>query len=553
MLAFVSSPGGAQTPPQRECSTQIKKLFEAGLWDDLVREVDSTRARGAEIDFYYGSALAHLGRSEQARAAFLAGQRLSPHDERFPVELGGVAFQQKRYSAAARWLRKGLRLNPQDTYASNFLGTIYFLKGNIEAALKCWNPIGKPLVENVRIEPGLRVDPALLDHAFAFAPAEVLRRDDFLTTEARIQALGIFPTYNLHLDALEDGKFDVDFRAQERNGWGDGKWDALLSTFRGAYYEAVSPEYSNLGRSGINLTALARGDIEKRRLEAALSGPFRLNPNYRYSVGLDLRNENWIIRQSSVGVAPPLGALNLLRYAAHGEITSQSSGRWNWLTGAEFSRRDYRNVLPGPGLPADVLWSGYQLKQLARLNYDWLRVPERRFHSQASIISVLGTIWSAPAHTFEKLEESVSARWYPQIRGDDYALRAQVRSGRTLGSVPFDELFILVLERDNDLWMRAHIGTRDGQKGSAPLGRDYFLFNSEIDKNIYKNGFLTVKLSPFFDLGEITDPSPGLGSRGWLEDAGVQAKLRVLGVEVRFIYGRDLRFGRNTFYVTPGP
>jgi len=87
---------------------------------------------------------------------------------------------------------------------------------------------------------------------------------------------------------------------------------------------------------------------------------------------------------------------------------------------------------------------------------------------------------------------------------------------------------------------------------SAPLGCDFFLFNSEIDKNVYKNGFLSLKLSPFLDLGEITDPLPGLGSKGWLTDTGVQVKLRVLGVGVLFIYGRDLRFGRNTFYVTPG-
>ena len=76
-----------------------------------MREVESGPQRGAEIDYYYGSALAHLGRWNEARAAFLAGRRLRPGDERFPIELGGVAFKQKRYAEAARWLRKGLRLS----------------------------------------------------------------------------------------------------------------------------------------------------------------------------------------------------------------------------------------------------------------------------------------------------------------------------------------------------------------------------------------------------------------------------------------------------------
>src|SRR2546425_5061076 len=41
-------------------------------------------------------------------------------------------------------LHAALRLNPQDAYSSEFLATIYFLEGNIEAALKYWNPEDKP-------------------------------------------------------------------------------------------------------------------------------------------------------------------------------------------------------------------------------------------------------------------------------------------------------------------------------------------------------------------------------------------------------------------------
>ena len=512
--------------------------------------MESAPARGAEIDYYYGSALAHLGRWNQARAAFLAGRRLRPRDECFPIELGGVAFKQKRYAEAARWLRKGLRLTPDDSYANDFLATVYFLEGNTEAALKYWNRVAKPHIEKMRIEPGLRVDPALLDRAIAFAPASTLLLPDFLTTQTRVEGLGIFPASGWHLEALDNGSFNMAFQAQERNGWGDGKWEALLSTFRGAFYQTAYPEYFNWGGSAINLASLVRGDAQKRRLMACLSGPLAQNPKYRYEVSFDLRNENWDLRQSSEGPAPVLGALNLRRGAVNGQITSLSSGRWSWLTGAELSYRDFRNVLLGPSLPPAALLSGFQLKELAQLNYELARVPERRFDSKASITSEAGTIWSAPAHSFEKLQGSVSAHWYPKMSGDDYALQEQIRSGKTFGSVPFDELFMLGMERDNDLWMRGHVGTRDGRKGSAPLGRNYFLSNWEIDKHIYQNGFFSVKLSPFLDVGKITDPLPGLGSGEWLWDTGVQAKFRILGARVTVIYGKHLRSGHNAFYAT---
>ena len=118
--------------------------------------------------------------------------------------------------------------------------------------------------------------------------------------------------------------------------------------------------------------------------------------------------------------------------------------------------------------------------------------------------------------------------------------------------MPFDELYMLGLERDNDLLLRAHIGTRDGRKGSAPLGRRYVLSNAEINKNLYNNGLFSVRLAPFLDTGKITDPSGGLGEQKWLWDTGAEVKLRVIGVGFTFTYGKDLRSGNNAFYVSAG-
>jgi hypothetical protein len=144
----------------------------------------------------------------------------------------------------------------------------------------------------------------------------------------------------------------------------------------------------------------------------------------------------------------------------------------------------------------------------------------------------------------------VRFHWFPQAEGDDYEVQQQFRAGKTFGNVPFDELFMLGLEHDNDLWMRGHIGTRDGRKGSAPLGRNYFLSNWETDKNVYHNGLLTLKLGPFLDTGKIADSDPGLGSHKWLWDAGGQAKVRLFGTGIGFSYGKDLRSGNNAFYLS---
>jgi hypothetical protein len=549
--APVSAIGQAPAQPT-DRSAPIDQLLAEGRWQEIVRRVGAMPVRSADLNYYYGVALAKLGRSEDARRVFLAGYHLQAHNKRFPIELAGVDFKQRRYGEAAKWLRRALRIDSSDAYANEFLATVYFLQGNLEAALKCWNRIAKPQIENVRIEPELHVDPVLLDRAFAFSPGSTLELRDFLTAKVRCHGLEIFSNYAFGLDAREDGKFDLTFRAKERNGWGENKWEALLSLFRGIFQQTVYPEYFNVGRSAINITSLLRWDAQKRRLDASITGPLAHSAKWRYGVGLDLRNENWDIRDSFAGPAPLLAALNLRKEAVSAEITSFESGRWRWSTGFELSHRNFRNIVPGSVLTLALLSQGYQLKHLVEFNYQLWRVPESRFVSTSGVSSQTGRIWSQSGHSFLKLQGWFAADWFPQSSGDDYDMQEHVRVGRTFGQVPFDELFMLGLEHDNDLWLRAHIGTRDGRKGSAPLGSTYALFNWEIDKNLYKNGFLKVKLGPFLDTGKITDSSSGLGSRKWLWDTGVQAKVRALGVGIIFSYGKDLRSGNNAFYATVG-
>src|SRR4029077_19392166 len=174
-----------------------------------------------------------LGRWDDAQRAFAAGARLQPGDKRFHLELAGVAVKQKRYAAAGRHLGRALHLVPADSYGNNFLGTVYFLQGNIEAALKYWNRAGKPQIVEVESQPAPRVNPALFDRAMAFAPASVLLLPDFLTTEVRIRGLELFPRYQFDLQPREDVNFDILSRNRERDGWGDSKLEKLFLLLRG--------------------------------------------------------------------------------------------------------------------------------------------------------------------------------------------------------------------------------------------------------------------------------------------------------------------------------
>jgi tetratricopeptide (TPR) repeat protein len=551
IFALASFPLQAQnSPSSSQDHAKLKQLVAEERWQDIVRLAETEVVRTADLNYHYAIALTRLGRWNDAEKPLKQGLRQEPGDKRYPLELAGVYFKQKKYAEAAKYLRRTLRLDPADSYANDFLASVYFLLSNLDAAVKYWNLVSKPSIEEVQFEPQPRVDPVLLDHAFAFAPGTVLRPSELHSSEERLMALNIFSTSRFDLEARPDGKFDVVIRARERFGWRTNKWMGMLSLFRGLPFQTIYPEFFNMRRRAINSVSLARWDSEKQRVWTSLSGPLSANPKWRYRVELDVRNENWDVRDSSVGSAPLLGSLKLRKQAFTAGVTSIVNGRWNWSTGVELSRRKFRDVNPGSALTPELLAQGFQLKYLGQLNYVLARVPERRFIVSTGVLTELGRTWSHPSQAFAKLEGSLEARWLPQASGDDYEMRAKVASGTTFGQIPFDELFSLGVERDNDLRLRAHKGTRNGRKGNAPLGSSYFLSNWELDKNVFSSGAIALKMGPFLDTGRISDSSSGLGSKKWLWDVGAQAKIQVFGFGVAFSYGRDLRTGGDLFYVS---
>jgi tetratricopeptide (TPR) repeat protein len=539
---------GAQCAQKPDADSEVDRLYGEQKWDEVVAAAEKAGSRTADVNFDLGMALAHLQRWEQARSALLAGQTMCPREKRFPIELAGVAFQQKKYPQAASWIEKGLRLDPADEYANEFAGTVFLLMDNLEAALKYWNRIKRPQIEALQIDTQLRVHRVLLERAFVFSPQAVMRREDLLASEARLDALGVFPAYSIKLDAREGGKFDAEFHAIERNGFGNGWLQSAVSVFSGLPYETVYPSYFNIGRSAMNIDSLLRWDAQKRRVWLSASGPWHTLPQWQWNLMADGRDENWVIRRSFTGTSPQLGSFKLRREVESATILSIPNGRFQWRSGGELSHRTYSNAVSGSALNPQLVSSGWEIKYVAGANAMLLDLPEHRMRVDASASSELARLWSSPARMFEKARGGALLRWLPDAEGQKYEFTQQVRGGGIAGSAPVDELWMVGVERDNDLWLRGHIGTRDGRKGSSPLGNRFFLSNTDFCRSIWGNGLISVKAGPWLDVARVAAPTSGLAPKQWLFDIGAEVKLSVLGTGIVLTYGRDLRSGNNAFY-----
>jgi tetratricopeptide (TPR) repeat protein len=550
LLASLLLPATAagQCAPASQADGAVHALYERQKWDEVVAAAGRLPSHSADVNFDLGMALAHLQRWADAQDALLAGRRQCPRQKRFPIELAGVEFQQKRYGEAASWIEKGLRLDPQDEYANDFAGTVFLLMNNLDAALKYWNRVRRPRIDGLEIDPQLRVHRLMLERSFVFSPQAQMKRADLLSTQARLEGMEIFPAYSIKLDARQGGNFDVQFHAIERNGFGNGWLQSAVSVFSGLPYETIYPSYFNIGRSATNFDSLVRWDAQKRRAWLSMAGPWHGLPQWRWRIAADGRDENWSIRDSFAGSAPELGSFKLKRELASATITSIHSGTMQWTTGGELSHRTYTHVASGSALTSDLVTPGFELKHLAALNAKLVDVPERRFTVSAAAFSELARFWSSPARLFERVQGGATTRWFPQAEGDRYELTQRLRGGGIAGSAPIDELWMIGVERDTDLWLRGHIGTRDGRKGSAPLADRYFLSNTDFYRSLWGNGLISIKTGPLLDIARVAAPTGELGPRQWLFDAGAEVKLSVLGTSVVLTYGRDLRHGNNAFY-----
>jgi tetratricopeptide (TPR) repeat protein len=550
---LLSFPGfGQDQNPEQARLAAARSALDSGNWDEAARLTQGPADQSSELDFLRGLALSRLERWDEAKLAFEAGARKSPHDSRFPVELAGIAYKQKDLQIAKKNLQKALRLNPADAYTHEFLATVYFLEGNLEAALKYWNPEDKPRLRSVSFAPSLQLNETLRNRALAFNAPQVLNRDALLTTESRLDNLGIFSRRRTELTPFESGNYDLALHLGERNLWGDSKVEGIVSFLSGLPYATVYPELYNLRHEAINVTSLVRWDAQKRRAFVATSLPLYGDPSLRLRFFVDARNENWNLSQTFTGAVTPLTDVNLRRIAVGAQFHAVVTGRWSWSAGAEAANRTFRNI-SGATFSAQRPFfnGGNSLAGWMGAERTFVRIPERRFTLDSSAEARAGREFATGLGPFATTRGTLMAHWFPRAKGDDYEMRAQVRAGATAGKVSLDELFQLGVERDNDLWLRGHAGTTDGRKGAAPLGRRYFLANWEMDKNVYANGFFTLKIGPFLDNGAIADSSGLFGSRAWQWDSGLQCKVRILGgVTAVFSYGRNLRGGKGVFYGT---
>ncbi len=482
----------------------------------------------AQDHFTRGMELARAGQWEQAREQLLLGRLEAPRDARFPAELAGIAYRTGDQDRATAYLKEAQRLDPGDTYVNDFLGTLYFLDTNFEAALKYWNRAGRPVLNAVQVLPPPPVEPVLFSRALGVTPGEVLDLKGYRNTVAWLRSLNALGTFQPALVAASQDRYNVEVR------WGGtpSRWSQLTSILTELPASRVRYEASNLGRRAISASALWRWDAQKRRLLLNVSGPWGGDPKARYRAFTDARSETW-----NVGLPADF---RLQKLEGGASLRFTPNWRLSWETGFRLAAREYSGPASHP--------SGVSAVYTAQADVQLLAVPEHRFDLASHFQWDLGRFFATGGGLYSRAQGSLQAHWRPRFEGNRYEGTGRIGFGSVAGPAPFDELFSLGRERDDNIPLRGHTGTYHGKKGVAPIGGQYFVANLDFVRETWRTPLFSVDIGPLLDVGRMWRQVAGRTPDRILVDAGAQIRLRFpSGFAIAFSYARDLRGGRGTF------
>ncbi len=468
-----------------------------------------------------GIAAGRGGHYDEAEESLQRAIEMAPSRPEARVELAGVRFLQKKYEDAAAGFASALIYQP-DTYAREMLAASLHLAGHTEDALKEWNRLGQPHLDQIQVKGLVHTRDDVVSRELALTPDGVLDLGRYRETRLRLEELGIFNRIALRPLPRELGHVDLEVDLAERHGFGD-RTQLAIRTAVNALRKKVVLRYFNLAGAGINLGVDYKWQRTQPHLEGSIEWPrpFGLPANLHvealgarptYDLG-----ETFTMRTRGADVS-------LRRVVGPGTVAELG---WHIRT-RTFS-------IARPDTP-DGRISGY------RLELDHRFVDRRRHRLDAA-----GRFFQAAARlgsdvSYRRGQGALRYHAFVSLPDDKpiarTAVAAQVIVGRGGKGTPLDEMFTPGASSEMAYPLRGHYVRRGGILGGTAIGRDLDLLNVELRQRIADRPHFQLGAVIFYDGARLDTTAQG-GTRK-MNDVGLGLRLAIRGLIMRVDHGRNL-------------
>lgn len=527
--------------------SELQRMLQAEEWVQLIDVLFRLDPRTVDQDYLLGLSLSRLEQLVEAERVFQSGMERAPNDPRFPLAIAGIEFKRGQLSEAERLLHAARKLGADADYVNEFLGTIYYLRDNLHAALKYWNRVGRPEISSLRFVPAPSIDTVLFDRFFTFARNEVLTLEQLSATQKRIEASRVFSRSRFQLDPLDETRFELTFLSTPRTGINHGRKAALFSIAKELPFQTVRFDIFNPWKRASTWENSYRFQSTRQRLLSRFAKRLESAPQWGYWFSLDLRSEVWELNPSFS--RNDFGPFDFEKVGGSTGFEYLGSDDWRVVSDFHLEWREFKGF---SGPTGGRFTDGALLRLAADIRHSFWRRPEEDLELGTYLRGGLGSVRADDYGVFPWIEGGLFFSSYLDRSNHDWRVVANLRAGRIGEGAPFDQLFVLGIDQDTDLWLRGHSVIANGRKGNSPLGNQFFLLSTGIVRPLWESGLLALEIGPFVDSGWIEDTAGQFAPGEWLVDLGVQLNVRLLGdLVVQLSYGRDLKDGSDAFRALP--
>ena len=388
--------------------------------------------------------------------------------------------------------------------------------GSVESELLRLNRQAQPQITRILHNYALTVSNPFVSNSLAFGTGEFLQLNEWKTTVVRMKESKTFSTVALELETADEGKtYNANVRTSKKSNTAGG---VLLGFLKGLPLKTSYLDIWNIGGSPVHFNSRYRWNSDKRRAEAQVLVPVPVPGMLFLEFGTLWRSEQWELSDQD--------SYRFKSSGVHVKVKRIQNHRLEIGGGLEYSNRagaaDVGSFLASTRVrlfdgryKSHVLVDGFVARAsvLGDVNY-----------SGATLGSVNRLAVSEDSGTF---------------------IDFSVRGGTTRGQLPVEDYFILGVDGEIPHLLRGHKAAAEGRYGRSPMGTDFILMNSDIERRVWTVPVAKIEIKGelFLDAAKVFDRNRVFPQAGWFFDAGVAARIQLPGSDLVVLYGRSLNHG----------
>lgn len=507
-----------------------------------------------KIHFFLGMCCALQNRLEEAENHFLISLKLNNLFEECYLELGGVYFKKREYKKAEQMIKKAIKINSENKYSHDFLGTLYYISGLTSLALHEWNKINKPILSKLSIESDRSTKKKFLIQELRFNPGQIIKPSMIKETKKRLEKIGNIANVSFNLVPYKESHedFDLLFSFYEEKGFDKNLGFFLISLLRDISLKTLHLDYKNIFDRNINIYTAYRFNSLRKKFHVLLTFPRFSGLPFYTSLAYTDKSEIWSLQDFLPDQTRVEERIKTKEFTIRFDYIHDDKISYKHYL--KFKIRNVPNHLSSNRIEKDLFSPAVRniFSFGGEFNLNLIHNLPKNIFSDFSLAYALLTQTERDRSRFIKLLltlENIKV-WRKtlseEVKGE---LLWRLRLGYSSPEIPLEDKFMLGIGPDIHYYLRAHSSTDEGKLGNSPIVNRFILSNLQYSHHLLKLFPFKIEGGMFIDCANIFGENSLNYENEFIVDLGVFLKIYLFKFPFILSYGHNFKENINSFYL----